>query len=85
VATTLQVSALEVRSGEIQKGVIAKAIGIAFAQLCDLDDAQSEHLSRRVLVGKATQHCISSTDSGSPGAPSLRSAAVRRSPAIGSA
>jgi hypothetical protein len=43
----LQASAL----GEIQKGVIAKAIGIAFAQLCDLDDAQGEHPSSRVLVG----------------------------------
>ena len=49
-ATTLQASALEVRSGEIQKGIIAKAIGVAFAQVCDLDDAQGE-LSRRVLVG----------------------------------
>jgi hypothetical protein len=31
-ATTLQASALEVRSGEIQKGIIAKAIGVALAQ-----------------------------------------------------
>jgi hypothetical protein len=50
-ATTLQASALEVRSGEIQKGIIAKALGVAFAQLCNLDDAQGKHLSRRVLVG----------------------------------
>ena len=50
-ATTLQASALEVRSGEIQKGIIAKAIWVAFAQVCDLDDAQGEQLSRRVLVG----------------------------------
>jgi hypothetical protein len=42
--------ALEVRSREIQKGIIAKAIRVAFAQLCDLDDAQGEHLPRRVLV-----------------------------------
>ena len=55
VATTLQASALEVRSGEIQKSIIAKAIGVAFAQLCDLDDAQGEHLSRRVLVGTGSK------------------------------
>jgi hypothetical protein len=36
----LQASAREVRSGQIQKGIIAKAIGAAFAQLCDLDDAR---------------------------------------------
>jgi hypothetical protein len=51
VATTLQASALKVRSCEIQKGIIAKAIGVAFAQLCDLDDAQGKHFSRRVPVG----------------------------------
>jgi hypothetical protein len=50
-AATLQASALKVRSGEIQKGIIAKAMGVAFAQLCDLDDAQGQYLSRRVLVG----------------------------------
>src|SRR6516164_9518346 len=54
-ATTLQASALEVRSGEIQKGIIAKALGVAFAQLCNLDDAQGKHLSRRVLVGTGSK------------------------------
>jgi hypothetical protein len=34
----LHASAREVRSGQIQKGIIAKAIGVAFV-LCDLDDA----------------------------------------------
>jgi hypothetical protein len=46
----LHAAALEIGSSEIQKRILAKRIGVALAQLGDLDDAQGEQFSRRVLA-----------------------------------
>ena len=42
----LPARAFQICSGEIQKGVIAETVRVAFAELGDLDDAQGEPLQR---------------------------------------
>ena len=46
----LPARAFQIYSRQIQQGLIAKAVGVALAELGDLDDAQGEQFARRIRI-----------------------------------